>query len=392
MNLFSEGSRRWYKSIIGMSASLVTPWLIDYAYRKLYSSGDANPELHKVPTRDGIEVALWHYSPNGNGDEPVLFVHGLGANHRNMALNEENGLVQYMVQKGYDCWAIDLRGRGGSDTPNGSWCFDDYAKKDLPATLDYILEETGYDKLHWVGHSMGGMLYYAVAGALDHQEKIASATTMASPFGMQEPLLVNRLALFLNRIARAADTMPLTQFLNLRLKDLPGYLKEYDVPLHRLPQAYMIRWVGFFLILFKRFLPQDFILAYMNPNQVDDATIRKGVNEVVERMSFRELNQFADWVLNDRWTDEDQVIDYAKGVPNLRVPTLMIGGAEDRMTPAHHLKWGFKAMDTDDKKFVLAGEDTGFEDDYAHVDIVLGKNARDEIFPIIYDWIRKHPI
>jgi lysosomal acid lipase/cholesteryl ester hydrolase len=285
-----------------------------------------------------------------------------------------------------------LRGRGGSDTPNGSWCFDDYAKKDLPATLDYIREETGYDKLHWVGHSMGGMLYYAVAGALDHQEKIASATTMASPFGMQEPLLVNRLALFLNRLARAADTMPLAQFLNLRLKDLPGYLKEYDVPLHKLPQAYMIRWVGFFLILFKRFLPQDFILAYMNPNQVDDATIRKGVNEVVERMSFRELNQFADWVLNDRWTDEDQVIDYARGVPNIRVPTLMIGGAEDRMTPAHHLKWGFKAMDTEDKKFVLAGEDTGFEDDYAHVDIVLGKNARDEIFPIIYDWIRKHPI
>lgn len=380
------------KSILGMSVSLVTPWLLDYAYRKFYSSSDADPDLHRVPTEDGINVALWHYPSENPDAEPVLFVHGLGANHRNMALNEENGLVQYMVQQGYDCWAVDLRGRGESDTPPGSWSFDDYAQKDLPATIDYILEETGYPRLHWIGHSMGGMLYYAVAGALGHQHKIASATTMASPFGMQEPLLVNRLALSLNRLARLTGKFPLPDFLDYELKNFPGYFKEMDVPIHKLPQAYVVRWVGFFLILLKRWLPQDFILAYMNPNQVDDSTIRKGVNEVVERMSFRELNQFADWVLNDRWTDEDQNIDYAAGVTDLEVPILMIGGAEDRMTPAHHLKWGFNSMDTNDKKFVLAGEDTGFEDDYAHVDIVLGKNARDEIFPIIYDWIHKHPI
>jgi pimeloyl-ACP methyl ester carboxylesterase len=374
-----------------MSASLVVPWAVDFAYRKLYSSSDADPELHKVATEDGIEVALWEYSPKNNRGDPILFVHGLGANHRNMALNEENGLVQFLSEHGYSCWAIDLRGRGESDTPSGTWNFDDYAKYDLPATIDYILEQTGRKRLHWIGHSMGGMLFYAVAGALGQQKKIASATTLASPFGMQEPLMVNRLALSMNQIFRKLGTVPLPESLKGKLRKLPKKFQNANVPLHQLPQSYMARWIGFIIIFFKRWLPQDFILSYMNPHQVDDATIRKGVNEVVERVSFGELNQFADWLLNDRWTDLEGTVDYAKGVSDLEVPILMIGGAEDRMTPAHHLKWGFNAMKAEDKKFVLAGEDSGFENDYAHVDLVLGNRARDEIFPIILDWIKKHP-
>lgn len=389
MDLFSS---KWLKSTFGMSVSLVTPWAVDYLYRKIYSSEDPDPNLHKVPTGDGIEIALWRYFSETEGGDPILFVHGLGANHRNMALNEENGLVQYLVEHGYDCWAIDLRGRGESDIPSGSWSFDDYAQKDLPSAVDYVLDQTDSKRLHWIGHSMGGMLFYAVAGALEKQSKVASAVTLASPFGMQEPLLVNRLALRLNRFAKILRTIPMPKFLKFRIKNIPSYLKNFDVPIHRLPQAYFVRWVGFVLILFKRWLPQDLILAYMNPDQVDDSVIREGVNEVVEKMSFRELVQFADWVLNDRWTDEDQTIDYAEGVPELDVPILMMGGAEDRMTPAHHLKWGFNAMKTDDKKFVLAGKDSGFEHDYAHVDLIMGNRAREEIFPIILDWLKKHPV
>ncbi|MFB6347611.1 MAG: alpha/beta hydrolase [bacterium] len=376
-----------------MTASLLTPWVADYLYRSIYHVEDSQNELHKVKTSDGVEVALWRYpNRNENPGEPVLLVHGLGANHRNLALDDENGVVQYLAEQGYDCWAIDLRGRGRSDTPSGGWCFDDYAQKDLPAVLDYILETTGYDQLHWIGHSMGGMLYYAVAGALDRQDQIASATTMASPFGMQEPLMVNRLALKLNRLVRKLNSYGIQRFCPMSFDNLSGRGLNFSVPIHKLPQSYLARWAGFLLLLFKRWLPQDFILAYMNPNQVDDATIKKGVNEVVEGVSMGEIVQFADWVLNDRWTDVDQEIDYADGAMDLQVPILMIGGSEDRMTPAHHLKWGFNSMNTRDKKFVIAGKDTGFKHEYAHVDLVLGKNARKEIFPLLVDWLKKHPV
>lgn len=393
MNLFSESRKRWIKSLAGMSVSLLTPWVADYVYRTIYSQKDSDNELHKVTTSDDVQVALWHYrSENNNPGEPVLLVHGLGANHRNLALDEKNGVVQYLTKEGYDCWAIDLRGRGESDTPSEGWSFDDYAQRDLPATIDYVLDQTGFNQLHWIGHSMGGMLYYAVAGSLDRQDDIASAVTLASPFGMQEPLMVNRLAIRINQLVRQLNDTAFVNKLPFDLKAAQNRLRSCPIPLHRLPQSYLLRWAGFFLLLFKKWLPQDFILAYMNPEQVDDATIKKGVNEVMEGVSFGEVIQFADWVLNDRWTDVDQTIDYAAGALDLEVPILMIGGAEDRMTPAHHLKWGFKAMNTADKKFVIAGRDNGFAHDYAHVDLVLGDNARKEIFPLISDWLRKHPV
>lgn len=394
MNFLNQNRSQWIKSIAGMSVSLIAPWVADYFYRKIYSEDDPENELHKIETSDGVEIAVWRYRPDDpdSSSEPVLLVHGLGANHRNLALNEENGVVQYLTEHGYDCWAVDLRGRGGSETPGGGWSFDDYVQKDLPTTLDYVLDETGYSQLHWIGHSMGGMLYYAVAGALNRQEQIASAVTLASPFGMQEPLMVNRLALRINRMFRSLKQLPLLDKLPLNRETIQDQLSSLPVPLRKLPQSYLARWLGFFLLLFKRWLPKDFVLAYMNPEQVNDATIKKGVNEVVEGVSYGEIIQFVDWVLNDRWTDTEQSIDYARGAIDLSVPILMIGGAEDRMTPSHHLKWGFKSMDASDKKFVIAGKDNGFEHDYAHVDLVMGDNARAEIFPLILDWLEKHPV
>lgn len=39
--------------------------------------------------------------------------------------------------------------------PFSSCSFDEMAKYDLPATIDFILKKTGQDKLHYVGHSQG---------------------------------------------------------------------------------------------------------------------------------------------------------------------------------------------------------------------------------------------
>ena len=50
----------------------------------------------------------------------------------------------------------------------------------------------------------------------------------------------------------------------------------------------------------------------------------------------------------------------------------------------------FEALGSDDKKFVLAARSQGFSTDYGHVDLILGKRARDEIYPNIAEWIEAH--
>jgi len=58
-------------------------------------------------------------------------------------------------------WIIELRGHGRSRQHSAvlyDWTCEDYIDKDLPAAIDYIRRHHGCDQLHFIGHSMGGML------------------------------------------------------------------------------------------------------------------------------------------------------------------------------------------------------------------------------------------
>ena len=70
-----------------------------------------------------------------------------------------------MVDHGFDVWLGNTRGNTYSrshtnldpNTDEDFWNFDwdDAAQNDLPAVIDYILEETKRDTINYVGHSMG---------------------------------------------------------------------------------------------------------------------------------------------------------------------------------------------------------------------------------------------
>lgn len=64
----------------------------------------------------------------------------------------------------YDVWLANSRGDGYSNnntqwTPDDSefwnWSWDQMAEYDVPATIDFVLSETGHDNLTFVGHSQG---------------------------------------------------------------------------------------------------------------------------------------------------------------------------------------------------------------------------------------------
>ncbi len=44
---------------------------------------------------------------------------------------------------------------------NFPFSFDEMAQYDLPAMVNYILKETGYDQIYYVGHSQGTMIGFA---------------------------------------------------------------------------------------------------------------------------------------------------------------------------------------------------------------------------------------
>jgi pimeloyl-ACP methyl ester carboxylesterase len=97
---------------------------------------------------------------------------------------EEHAIGFYVVNRGYDVWVGNNRGNKYShtDTKNMSdstffdYCFDDMADHDLPAIYNYVLGQTGAEKLTWIGHSMGTSQFFAAAVDAKTKEFVTKKT------------------------------------------------------------------------------------------------------------------------------------------------------------------------------------------------------------------------
>lgn len=70
---------------------------------------------------------------------------------------------------GYDVWMGNARGNRYSKNHTSlnsdyvefwDFTFHEMGKYDLPANIDYILANTGYDQLHYIGHSQVGIKFF----------------------------------------------------------------------------------------------------------------------------------------------------------------------------------------------------------------------------------------
>lgn len=335
----------------------------DLLFKKFYGVEEKADERHVTETEDGVEIALWRHTPEDEDDgrAPVLLVHGISVGHRNMNFDGKNGVAQYLAERGYDCWCVDLRGRGGSGVPDSPWRFDDYVRYDTPAAVEYVLDETDAEELHWVGHSMGGMLFYAVAGAEGYDDSVRSAVTMGSPVAFyNQPFLS-----FISRVG-------------LGLSAVLSRVKRY----HLLPHT--ARLTSVFVPVY----PHAFVGWLFNRKNVRNSTVRGAATCVVARICPSVLLDFADWILNDRWTSRDGEVDYREETRTVETPTLVVSGSADKLCPSRGVKPAARMVQNGE--YLLIDRDTETENEYGHADYVFGKNAREEVFPYVAGWLDEH--
>jgi pyruvate dehydrogenase E2 component (dihydrolipoamide acetyltransferase) len=109
------------------------------------------------------------YLKIGEGEgPPLILLHGFGGDINIWVFNQEA-----LSEAGRTVYALDLPGHGQSSKDVGEGDLDSFVE-----VLSGFMDETGVEKAHLVGHSMGG----AVAGsfALAHRERIASLVLIAS--------------------------------------------------------------------------------------------------------------------------------------------------------------------------------------------------------------------
>jgi lipase len=117
----------------------------------LWRSVDGLQARGRVPG-DGVQLAFGYWSGSG---EPIVALHGLTASHLNFI-----GIAERLAGR-RPLFALDLRGRGDSDKPEGPYGFTQHARDVAAAMRAMDLSATII-----VGHSMGA----SVATALAAQE------------------------------------------------------------------------------------------------------------------------------------------------------------------------------------------------------------------------------
>ena len=104
-----------------------------------------------VPVQGG-ELAVFQY---GNGDgTPVLLIHGVTSSNRAFQL-----FADALIARGKAPFAVDLRGRGDSNSLQGPFVMRNHAA-DMAAVINHF----GWNRPDVIGHSMGGFVAAALVG------------------------------------------------------------------------------------------------------------------------------------------------------------------------------------------------------------------------------------
>ncbi len=326
----------------------------------IYPESIRTNEIYYVRTNDLWLLRVCRYRKSRATGEPVLLVHGMGANQNNFTCPENGSLVDYLREKGYDCWTVDLRGSRSSEPPfertRDEVCMEDFFRDDLPSVLTHILKNTNYAKVHWVGHSMGGMLLYAYALHCGGEE-IASGTTLGSPLDFSDA-------------AGKAPTWVIA--VGEKCPALAGTVIRSIVPIVK------------FLRLGSRVFPIN------HKNLPDSMTAGDFVNMLENPLPML-MWQVRHWIKSREYKLLNGGLDVPARIVDFPVPLLAFFAPQDPFIDIDRAKGWFESIKVADKKMVVCAEEQGFAVDYNHCDLAFSKAADKEVFEPILRWLEEHP-
>ena len=116
-----------------------------------------------------VDVAYWV-----EGEGPALYmVHGIGSRHVTW------DACVAALKDSFTCVTIDLRGHGDSPIPPVPYSLDQ-----LVSDVEALRSKLGHEKIHIIGHSLGGMIGPGYAKA--HPERTLSVGLLSTAAGRTE--------------------------------------------------------------------------------------------------------------------------------------------------------------------------------------------------------------
>jgi pimeloyl-ACP methyl ester carboxylesterase len=370
---------------LGILAALGTMLAVSSGCQVVNAVTLQGPRNYKGPsfalTDDGWELAIYHFPPKrvDTRKDPVILCHGMALNGSCWFVTEETDFPSYLASKGYDVYVCDLRGHGQSRLKDNFlgfrgvdlfgklgvkddpyyWTVDDYAAHDIPAVIEYVRTTSGSDHVTWIGHSMGGMIMYAFLQTSPDPSSVARFVALGSPIIIPQP-----------PNALLAD-----------MEGSQGLLNALMVINTRDP----IRNTAIFDLQ----TPFD-TLYYVRDNMARGSLPRIKAN-CFEDIPRGVSDQMMEMVRGQDFVSADATFDYVENLSRITIPMLFVCAKVDFMAPPYSVYVAYHGVASEDKSFRELSTANHYSVNYGHCDMLIGKNARTEVYPEIVKWLNAHP-
>jgi pimeloyl-ACP methyl ester carboxylesterase len=290
---------------------------------------------------------------------PVILCHGLGSNRHTFLLPVQRNIVHMLLEDGWDVWLAELRGHGLSKTGidwESPWDVNDYIA-DACAFTDFVAGRRSGAAVHWIGHSLGGIIGIAMA-SLDVPPPLASVVAVASSFFYCDSVF--RKLSFLVPAITSIAFLPADTIMRLQ------------APLS-------FRFVSNLA---------DSVMAWRS--NVDPDVGRQLLSSNFEPISKKVTLQLSTGMLDAGILHRDG-LPFCSALSNCRVPVFLIAGDRDKQCPPHSVQRLFELLpQSTPHKYHCFGKSDGCVDHYGHFDLLIGLRVEGEVFPSISAFLSSH--
>lgn len=287
----------------------------------------------------------------------LLLVHGFGQNRYTWHTSRRS-FSNFLAAEGFDVFNLDLRGRGRSRRFGAlhDTIIDDYIREDVPAAIRTVLRVSGQKQVFLIGHSMGGIISYAVAGSTMRDE-VAGVVSFGSPyrFGLGSRFLaIAGPVLYAARLTGIFDrNPPIPIRLIGRHMSRHGWL--WDNPLVWLP------------------------LRPWHPKSMEPEILAENLSAAFEHTRIAIALGLVGLGSESALKSHDGLNDYGLAFELADKPLLVIAGSRDALAPPASVKPVYERSRSNDKTFR--------EFPLGHIDLVLGRVAPYTVWPLVRTWL-----
>jgi cholesterol oxidase len=327
------------------------------------------PEVYSFSASDGVSLRLTRYQGGSKG--PVILSHGLGVSSLIFSTDTiDTNLTEYLFAHGYDVWLLDYRDSIALPVSANISSGDDIATKDYPAAVAKVRELTGAPSVQMVVHCWGSTTFFmAMLAGLQGVRSAVCSQIATHVKGSTLTKLKTGLHLpsFLDELGVKSLTAYVDTHADWRERLYDAALKLYPVQIKEQCDSPVCHRISFM------YAP---LYQHEQLNQLTHDTL----HELFGVANIRAFEHIALLARQGHLVSMDGADVYLPHLDRLAIPITFIHGAANQcfLPESTEITYNLLRQANGEKLYsrhVVPG--------YGHIDCIYGKNAVNDIFPLM---------